>query len=105
MAAPSRGGGRGLKGPPQAAFFARFTTPRAGAPRYDARRVVVSYLSVHIRGVPYGKRKTRGDRDAPDRWTDAVIARTKRLPKVSEARLLKATFLLPPDKYPSDLPY
>lgn len=65
----------------------------------------MSYLSVHISGVPYGKRKVRGDIDAPVRWTKAIIAQTRRLPKVSEACILKATFLLPPDKYPSDLPY
>ncbi len=65
----------------------------------------MSYLSVHLTGVPYGQRKSRGDKDAPERWTAAIIAQTRRLPKVSEACLLKVTFLLPPDKYPSDLPY
>lgn len=65
----------------------------------------MAYISVRISGIPYSKMKARGDRDAPTRWTDAIIAQTRHLPKVSEACVLKATFLLPPDKFPADFPY
>ena len=65
----------------------------------------MKYISVRIGGVPYGKSKTRGDQQAPKRWTEAVIDRTKMIPQIPEACLLKVTFLLPPDKFPSDFPY
>lgn len=62
-------------------------------------------ISVKIKGVPYGRNKSRGDKDAPGRWTDAVIEQTQGLPKINEACMLKVTFFLPPDKFPSDFPY
>jgi Holliday junction resolvase RusA-like endonuclease len=63
------------------------------------------YISVRISGVPYSKLKARGDLEAPKRWTEAVIRQTKELPQISEACLLKTTFLLPPDKFPADFPH
>jgi len=63
------------------------------------------YVFVSISGVPYAKSKSGGDRQAPQRWTEAVIDQTKGLPQVSEACLLRTTFLLPPDKFPSDFPH
>lgn len=65
----------------------------------------MTYIAIHISGIPYGQIKSRGDRDAPKRWTDAIVAQTKHLPKVSEACVLKATFLLSTDKFPADFPY
>jgi Holliday junction resolvase RusA-like endonuclease len=58
-----------------------------------------------IQGIPYARHKRRGDIEAPKRWTDAVIRQTEDLPKVLNACLLKLTFCLPPDKFPTDLPY
>jgi hypothetical protein len=54
-----------------------------------------------ISGIPYGKNKTRGNKNAPPAWTKTVIEQTKHLPKVKDACILKVTFLLPPDKFGS----
>ena len=64
----------------------------------------MNYICHRINGVPYSQRKTRGDTDAPDRWTEAVRQQTEDLPPVEQACLMKVTFFLPPDKYPKDLP-
>jgi len=58
----------------------------------------MKYVSVSISGVPYAKSKSRGDRQAPQRWTEAFIDQTKGFPQVSKACLPKATFLFPPDR-------
>jgi Holliday junction resolvase RusA-like endonuclease len=63
------------------------------------------YISLTISGVPYSRVKSRGDREAPQRWSEAVVKQTQGLPCVKEACLVKVTFLLPPDKFPSDYPY
>jgi len=65
----------------------------------------LSYINIKISGVPYSKLKSRGDHLAPERWDDAVRTQTMGLPRISEACILKVTFLLPPDKYPKNLPY
>ena len=41
--------------------------------------------------------------DAPKEWTQAIIDQTKNLPQIPDACILRVTFLLPPDKFPSDL--
>jgi Holliday junction resolvase RusA-like endonuclease len=65
----------------------------------------MKHIYKKISGVPYSKKKTKGQLQAPQHWTDAIIQQTKDLPKVQEACILKVTFLLPPDKFPTDLPY
>ena len=65
----------------------------------------MTYISLMIRGVPYSRVKSRGDKKAPGRWSDAVVEQTRGLPCVKEACLVKVTFLLPPDKFPADYPY
>ena len=65
----------------------------------------MKYISQKISGIPYGRNKNRGDTEAPKKWTQAVIDQTKELPKIREACILRVTFLLPPSKYPKDLPY
>jgi hypothetical protein len=62
-------------------------------------------ISRLIYGIPYTRHKRRGDLQAPKRWTDAVIEQTEGLPKVVNACLLKLTFCLSPDNFPTDLPY
>jgi Holliday junction resolvase RusA-like endonuclease len=64
-----------------------------------------SYFNFRIQGVPYGHQKHRGNISALREWSNQIIEQTKNFPKVKEARILKVTFLLPPDKFPSDLPY
>ncbi|MCL4679054.1 MAG: RusA family crossover junction endodeoxyribonuclease [Alphaproteobacteria bacterium] len=65
----------------------------------------MQHFFLKISGVPYGKAKTRGNIKAPKEWTEAIKKQTKSSPKVKEACMLKVTFLLPPDKFPSDFPY
>jgi Holliday junction resolvase RusA-like endonuclease len=65
----------------------------------------MNYISIFIKGIPYGKSKTRGDIEAPSRWSEAVKMQTEKLPKVKEACILKVTFLLPADKFPTDFRY
>jgi len=63
------------------------------------------YISLFIKGIPYSKAKTRGDTEAPQRWSQTVKQQTEHLPKIKEACLMKVTFLLPADKFPTDFPY
>ncbi|OYD16093.1 hypothetical protein CH330_03710 [candidate division WOR-3 bacterium JGI_Cruoil_03_51_56] len=63
------------------------------------------YLWRKIVGIPYSRNKTRGDIEAPKLWTEAIIAQTCHLPKIKEACMLGVTFLLPPNKFPVNLPY
>lgn len=65
----------------------------------------MAYFFKHIVGVPYSKAKTSGRVDGLTEWTKAVVEQTQTLPRVREACILKVTFLLPPDKFPDDLPY
>jgi hypothetical protein len=65
----------------------------------------MNYICHKIVGVPYGQNKTKGRVDALPVWTQAVIDQTKRLPKIKNACVLRVTFLLPRNKFPSDLPY
>lgn len=65
----------------------------------------MSYINHLIKGVPYSRNRNRGNLGAADQWSEQVIAQTADLPRVKEACVLKATFLLPPNKFPSDFPH
>ena len=65
----------------------------------------MKHISHRISGIPYSRNKKRGNTEAPKQWSDAVVQQTKHLPKVTEACILRVTFLLPPNKFPTDLPY
>ena len=65
----------------------------------------MEFISVKIEGIPYGKNKTRGDTDAPKKWSEAVIEQTKDLPKIKEACIVNLIFLLPQNKFPRDFPF
>ncbi len=58
-----------------------------------------------VNGVPYAQAKSRGRISGADEWTQAVRVQTAHLPKVKSACLMRVTFRLPPDKFPSDHPY
>lgn len=62
-------------------------------------------ISKFINGTPYGKSKTKGDIEAPSRWSKSIIEQTSKLPKVQEACIAKITFYLPEDKFPTDYPF
>lgn len=65
----------------------------------------MNYISHTVRGVPFSKGKTRGDKAGAERWSETVKQQTRGLGRVKEACILKVTFLLPPEKYPLDYPY
>ena len=65
--------------------------------------MISTYLK--ISGVPYSRLKSRGNLSAPTEWSNAVIEQTRSLPKVMAACIVKITFLLPPNKFPTDFPY
>lgn len=65
----------------------------------------MSYINLHICGIPYSRNKSRGNLGAADKWSELVKAQTEVLPRVTEACVMKVTFLLPPDKFPKDFPY
>ncbi|MCK6600593.1 MAG: RusA family crossover junction endodeoxyribonuclease [Bacteroidetes bacterium] len=58
-----------------------------------------------IYGIPYSQNKTRGNVSAPIEWTETLIRETSSLGKVKEACHMRATFFLPADKFPTDLPF
>lgn len=65
----------------------------------------VKIIQTKIKGIPYAQRKVRGNKGALQEWTDAIIKQTQDLPKVKQACIMKVTFLLPPDKFPTDFPF
>lgn len=65
----------------------------------------MTYINHMIHGVPYSQAKSRGNKDAAPAWSAAIIDQTSKLAKVKEACALKVTFLLPPNKFPSDFLY
>jgi Holliday junction resolvase RusA-like endonuclease len=58
-----------------------------------------------VNGIPYGHDKVMGDLNAPRVWTDRIIEKTASLEKVNCPCILRVTFHLPQDKFPSNLPY
>ena len=72
---------------------------------FSAEFAVIALPPDWYKGIPYGKRKGRGDVGAPAKWAEAVVRQTRRLPKVDGPCMLRVTFLLPPDKFPADLPF
>jgi Holliday junction resolvase RusA-like endonuclease len=58
-----------------------------------------------ISGIPYGKKKVRGNVGAPKAWSCAIIEQTKHLEKIKEPCVLYVVFYLPKNKYPKDLPH
>jgi len=62
-------------------------------------------IEVFIEGIPYAQQKGRGDLNAPLRWTNAVVERTKDLPKIKGPCKMSVLFIFPEDKFPTDFPY
>ncbi|MFA5129808.1 MAG: RusA family crossover junction endodeoxyribonuclease [Patescibacteria group bacterium] len=62
-------------------------------------------IVVMISGVPYARNKPRGDIKAPKSWSRAIAEQTRHLPRIQGPCSLRVTFYMPPDKYPSDLPF
>jgi Holliday junction resolvase RusA-like endonuclease len=69
------------------------------------RKNMLTSHRCEIRGVPYAQDKVRGNVSAPTIWSAAVVEQTKHLPKLKGKCLLRVTFRLPPDKFPTDHPF
>ena len=65
----------------------------------------MAYINLLVKGVPYSRNKSRGNLGAADKWSEQIIDQTANLPRVKDACALKATFLLPPNKFPTDFPH
>ncbi len=65
----------------------------------------MAHIRTTIHGIPYARNKTRGNTNAPKEWTDAVIKQTQDLQKITEACLLRITYLLPRSHIPTDYPF
>jgi Holliday junction resolvase RusA-like endonuclease len=63
----------------------------------------VRYVNKRINGIPYPRQT--GNKEAGEEWTNQVIAQTDAWPRIGDACALRVTFLLPPNKFPDDLPY
>lgn len=65
----------------------------------------MAHIRKTIVGIPYARNKTRGNTNAPKEWTNAVIKQTQDLQKITEACLLRITYLLPRSHIPTDYPF
>ena len=63
------------------------------------------YIHLKISGVPYPQKKVRGNVKGMELWTNVIIEQTAKYQKIKAACILNVTFLLPPNKFPSDCPY
>lgn len=60
---------------------------------------------MRIRGVPYPKTKSTGNVAGGQKWTQAIVDRTKGYKKVTGPCLLRVTFRLPKDKFHDGNPF
>jgi Holliday junction resolvase RusA-like endonuclease len=60
---------------------------------------------IRVRGVPYPHQKATGNVEGKKKWTEAVIAKTSTLKKVSGPCLVRVTFKLARDKFHDANPY
>ena len=62
-------------------------------------------IEAFISGEPYCQDKTKGNVLGKQDWSQAIIAATKDLPKITSRCKAEITFVLPLNKYPTDHPY
>lgn len=62
-------------------------------------------IDCFIEGIPYAQNKVRGDLEAPERWTQAIMEKCRQMPAVKGPCLLEVEFVLPTNKFPKDLPF
>ena len=65
----------------------------------------MAHIRTTIPGIPYARNKPRGNLGAPKEWTEAVKEHTTTLPKITEACLLRITYMLPRAHIPSNYPF
>lgn len=57
-------------------------------------------IDMFIKGEPYPKHKSTGDKKAPKRWSDAIQTQTARTRKVRGPCRLDVEFVLPAGRFP-----
>jgi Holliday junction resolvase RusA-like endonuclease len=62
-------------------------------------------ITADIPGITYARNKSCGNLDAPKKWTEAVKEHTAKLPKITEACMLRITYMLPRSHVPSNYPF
>jgi Holliday junction resolvase RusA-like endonuclease len=62
-------------------------------------------IDVFISGEPYSQNKARGNVEGLKKWSEAILEATKDLPRTTSECKAEITFVLPPNKYPTDHPY
>ena len=60
---------------------------------------------VFIKGDPYPAWKAGGDREAPGRWSSAIVSETRALSPVCAPCKLDVEFILNKEKFTDDVPY
>lgn len=58
-----------------------------------------------IRGIPYPQEKSRGDLEAPEKWSDEIVRQTMGFPTVTGPCELEVLFVLPENKFPENYRY
>jgi len=66
---------------------------------------VLKSQKIRIRGIPYPKASSTGNTEARKKWSEAIVERTKGLPKVTGPCLVRVTFRLPEDRFQSKNPF
>jgi Holliday junction resolvase RusA-like endonuclease len=62
-------------------------------------------VEVFIAGVPSAQSKTKGRLGGPKKWTEAIIRATFSSPVVQGPGSVNVTLLLPPEVFPTNLPF
>jgi hypothetical protein len=65
----------------------------------------MTYISHRVFGQPYGKGKVLGNLAGPPAWLQDIVDQTAHLPRVADACMLRVTFLLHANRFPSNCPY
>lgn len=66
---------------------------------------MIESQKIRVRGIPYPQTKSTGNVQGCADWTDAVIAKTRGLPKITGPCLLRVTFRLPREKFNGASPF
>jgi len=66
---------------------------------------MIQALRFKVRGVPYPHLKATGNVEGRLKWTEAIVAKTKSLPKVKGPCLVRVTFRLSREKFHEVSPY
>lgn len=66
---------------------------------------MIQALRFKVRGVPYPHQKVTGNLAGLSKWTDAIVAKTRALRRVTGPCLVRVTFRLSAEKFHAVSPY